>query len=192
MKIYYYNEFSKEYIGEGVAVEDPIDPGNWLLPGNAVAVRPPAYGSGHSSVWDGMAWQVVDDYRDVTVYSTSTGIPSKITELGPIPRGYTRLKPSDSNKTWNGSSWVDKQLDITEIKKSVQIHLDAVAKKMGYNSILDAVSYADEPSVSRYQQDGIRLRKWRSDVWQYVSKLIDNMDELPTIKQLINKLPKVD
>ncbi len=41
MKIYNYHPDTKEYLSEGVADPDPLDPGNWLIPGSSVTFPPP-------------------------------------------------------------------------------------------------------------------------------------------------------
>lgn len=50
--------------------------------------------------------------------------------------------------------------------KTVQTLLDTVAVEFGYDSLLAAASYADEPAVPKFQAEGKALRQWRSLVWQ--------------------------
>ena len=50
---------------------------------------------------------------------------------------------------------------------AVQQLLDSSAKAAGYDSIRVAVTYADEPSVPKFQAEGIAFRKWRSLAWDY-------------------------
>ena len=48
---------------------------------------------------------------------------------------------------------------------AVQGHLDSTAKAHGYDNVMTAVSYADEPAVAKFQADGKAFRAWRSKVW---------------------------
>lgn len=54
---------------------------------------------------------------------------------------------------------------LAALTASVQQHLDDAAKQLGYDSIFTAVTYADEPAVPKFQQEGQALRTWRSQVW---------------------------
>lgn len=48
---------------------------------------------------------------------------------------------------------------------AIQAHLDSVAQSWGYDDIRSACTYADEPAVPRFQDEGRALRAWRSLVW---------------------------
>lgn len=43
--------------------------------------------------------------------------------------------------------------------------VNITAQAFGYDSIDEAVTYADEPAVARYQIEGRALRAWRSMAW---------------------------
>jgi hypothetical protein len=51
---------------------------------------------------------------------------------------------------------------LASLRKSLGDHIDAEAIKLGYDSILSAASYADEPADLKNQVYGIALREWRS------------------------------
>lgn len=97
-----------------VAREDPEDPGRAVVPACSTEDVPPAPGSNQAVVRQdnngnvpayGGAWQLIDDFRGTPVYSTSDGAESTLTELGPIPSGYTQQVPSASTDRWDGSTW---------------------------------------------------------------------------------------
>lgn len=55
---------------------------------------------------DGTAWEIVDDYRGQTAYSTETGEPQTIDYLGPVRDGWTLLAPQTPYDKWDGTQWV--------------------------------------------------------------------------------------
>lgn len=75
----------------------------------------------------------------------------------------------------------------------VQWEIESRARTMGYDNILTAVSYADEPAVAKYQTEGRALRRWRSLVWQHCQTLLAQVAagqaEIPSEVDLIAGLP---
>lgn len=78
----------------------------------------------------------------------------------------------------------------------VQSHLDAAAKVSGYDSIMTAVSYADEPAVAKFQADGLAFRAWRSKVWAYAYQALADVNAgtraTPTVEAFIAELPPLE
>jgi hypothetical protein len=87
------------------------------------------------------------------------------------------------------------QLRMKQCEQAVQNLLDAEAIAAGYDSIHTAVTYADEPAVPKFQQDGIALRTRRSLVWakcyEILGEVISGQRQLPTVDELISELPAV-
>lgn len=79
---------------------------------------------------------------------------------------------------------------------AVQNHMDNRALLLGYDDIKTAVTYAEEPSVPRFQAEGQALRAWRSACWEYCYALLaavkTEQRELPGVDQLIAELPELD
>ena len=48
------------FVGVGQADPDPMDEGNWLIPGGCVTVAPPTLAEGQRAQWAGSGWTVVD------------------------------------------------------------------------------------------------------------------------------------
>ena len=78
---------------------------------------------------------------------------------------------------------------------AVQEALDAKAVEMGFTNIFTAVTYADEPAVPAFQEDGKKLRAWRSLVWEYTyTKLAEvktGVTPIPSIEDVLDGMPKI-
>lgn len=78
--------------------------------------------------------------------------------------------------------------DVFFLRASVISHIENQAKSEGFDSILDAVSYADEPTDPTRQAKGQALRAWRSQCW-VVFDAETQSTPLPNPQQLIARLP---
>lgn len=103
MKIYNYSASTKEYIGETIADESPLEPGQFLIPAHATPCPPPVIPAGHAAVFNGSAWDLVEDHRCEPLWIKATGMASGIAELGPIPSEMTALAPHNAYPLWNES-----------------------------------------------------------------------------------------
>lgn len=66
-RIYYFDETTGSYIGEGLAKPDPMQPDKALIPRNATETPPP----GDRSVWKGDKWVAAAPKPEATVTVTS-------------------------------------------------------------------------------------------------------------------------
>ena len=89
MKIYNYNKDTKEFIKETDARQDPLDPSNYLIPGNATTIKPPVIEDGFVNVFSEISnsWIKTEDNRGVW-YRIREEV--KINDLGPIAEGLTK------------------------------------------------------------------------------------------------------
>ncbi|MFM9902126.1 MAG: hypothetical protein ACKVOT_14035 [Polaromonas sp.] len=100
---------------------------------------------------------------------------------------------------WFAGQWtLNMERQIARIKErlsaAVQAHMEAKAKQLGYDSLLSAISYADEASAPQFQKEGQALRAWRSSVWACCVDLISQVERgrpVPTDEELIALLPQV-
>ena len=80
-----------------------------------------------------------------------------------------------------------------ELVAAIQHFMDEKAQSKGYDNVLSAVTYADEPSMPTFQHDGIAFRAWRSQVWAYcyaqLAAVKTGTRAVPTSEQLISELP---
>lgn len=81
-------------------------------------------------------------------------------------------------------------------EQAVQSKLDTAAQAARYDSIATAVSYAEEPAVPKFQNDGIAFREWRSLVWAYayeqLAKVLDGERTQPTVDEFLLELPVLE
>lgn len=55
---------------------------------------------------DGKAWEIVADYRGQTAYSTKTGQPQPVDDMGDLSATLTLLAPQTPYDNWDGTRWV--------------------------------------------------------------------------------------
>jgi hypothetical protein len=77
---------------------------------------------------------------------------------------------------------------------TVQGLMDTKAQAYGYDNITTAVTYADEPTVPKFQSEGQAFRAWRSDVWaacySYLAQVQAGTKAFPTASDLPGLIPK--
>jgi hypothetical protein len=134
----------------------------------------------------------------------------EVDEFGPLPLGSTSTSPPETTGTevaiWYGE-WVvlpeapapaqpvpPTTEDITaQYEQAVQAKLDGAAQEARYDSISTAVSYAEEPAVPKFQEDGKAFREWRSLVWAYaydqLAKVLSGQRTQPTVEEFLAELP---
>lgn len=85
--------------------------------------------------------------------------------------------------------------EVVVFKTAIQAHMDAAAKAAGYDDIKTAVTYAEEPSVAKFQAEGQAFRAWRSLVWAYgyeqLALVASGGRTKPTVAELVAELPKL-
>jgi hypothetical protein len=57
MKIFWVNPLTREFMGEGVANESPLQPGVFAIPADATTVPPPEASDGFVSIFVDNEWQ---------------------------------------------------------------------------------------------------------------------------------------
>lgn len=110
-----YLSSSVEYlaVGVGIPAHSCVDAPGANKPGYAIRRNADLTG-----------WEYVADHRGETVYSTTTGEPVTVSQLGEYPEGTTTSAPSTAYDKWDGQKWVtdaDAQhsaaLDAAEVKR---------------------------------------------------------------------------
>jgi hypothetical protein len=71
--------------------------------------------------------------------------------------------------------------------------MDAKAQSYHYDDLTTAVTYADEPSVPKFQEEGQAFRAWRSQVWNTAYSILADVQAgtrgFPTVSEVPGLLP---
>jgi len=82
---------------------------------------------------------------------------------------------------------------LAAYETEVQLHMERAAQARGYDSLMTAISYADEPAAPQFQEEGIAFRAWRSACWLKCHDVLNAYQAgdraAPTVAELIAELP---
>lgn len=149
-KVYQFDIENKTYKGELILDDSDKSPsGAWNVPGDCTATAPPAKKEGFACVWNGEAWQEVEDHRGTEYWLPGDvyGTPAReMKELGPLPEGATTTAPEQT-------------LDELKTAKLAEVNAWTAAKITGgfvSNASGEAVTY-DSDKDTQLTMQGIAL-----------------------------------
>lgn len=179
--IVYQTRHDGTLAGTVEADPNPLEPGEWLIPGGCVTVAPPAAPAkaGHAWAWRGNAWTEVVDWRGIPFWLD--GEELRVTLAGvDLPPGATLTKP-------------EPPIDLkAALESAVQAHIDAPAQAWGYDDARAAVTYVGDP-FPRFHAEGVAIRAFRSACWVAAHQLDADVAAghraPPTIDELLALLP---
>ena len=90
-----YTGWSDEYINVGVS-----------MPGHSTDIDPGDEVDGKIAVFTNGQWDLYEDHRGGTVYSTTDASAVTVDYIGPVKDGYTTVAPSGPYQKWDGKKWV--------------------------------------------------------------------------------------
>lgn len=94
-QIYYESDGTKHTVSDA-----------WFtLPEGCTFVTPPEDKTTFVTRWNGTEWVYIKDLRGQVIWNTMTRKPLTITDIGPVPDGYTFKMPGQFDE-WDGSAWV--------------------------------------------------------------------------------------
>lgn len=101
----------------------------------------------------------------------------------PAPEPEPEPEPLTPEQVRAGKVWI------------VQSHMDSAARDFGYDSIANAITYAEEPAVPKFQAEGQAFRAWRSLVWERCYEILAEVESggrgVPSDDELIAELPEL-
>lgn len=132
------------FSGTVPAWESPLEPGHYLLPGQATFDEPPIAGEHEAVQWSGDAWTIIPDWRGVSYY-TSRGDPVVIEDIGVSP-------PADALDTPPPPTFGQRQLAAAKavIHFANRVRRDIV----GGASELEVAGWSDKAAVAARVVDG--------------------------------------
>lgn len=105
--VYQAHPVTGEYVGTSLADPDPLDKGNWLIPGRAFLEAPPEASAGFAAVHvvgEDKCWTLLPDLRG-DVYRTDTGLRENWTAFGELPEGLTAEPCPGPYHVWADGGW---------------------------------------------------------------------------------------
>jgi len=151
MDIYNYSVETKEFISRGPADANPLEPGKFLIPGNATDIQPPACAANEVAVFDGGSWVIKPDFRGQDFYSKSTGQKIRVQDIGALSDDLTPLTPFE-NASWDATlgSW---KLDQVKAMTSIRAQRDSLLSMSDWTQISDApLSATQKAAWATYRQ----------------------------------------
>lgn len=152
MNVYKYNEDTKEYIGIEAAQLDPLETKKaskniYLLPANATFTAPPAEKEGFAVVWNGEAWEQVEDNRGVEYWlpDDKYGAPAReMKDLGALPEGATLTPPEQTQEEKNQEQANEAKSKLNNLAVTAMMATlaggDITAQQNEYQSTITALS----------------------------------------------------
>lgn len=142
MEIHNYHPLTGEFLCNGLADENPLQPEEPIVPGYATPTAPPAAGARRVALyldaagrppqnWPDGSWTLVPDYRAVPLFRTADGSPfvlgQEYTGLGDLPAFLTdEPRPSAAHK-WINEEWeLDEALEVAQLAAAARAKRDAL------------------------------------------------------------------
>jgi len=136
MDIYHYHPLFGTCIGADLADEDPLEPGNPIVPAYATPRPVPDAPAGSVAVylrsdgtvphnWQDGEWQVQPDFRGAPIFSTKDGGPYPLGKsyngIGLLPEdATTQARPSLAH-FWSGAAWVLDPVEDAKQRKAAAV-----------------------------------------------------------------------
>lgn len=159
--VYQAHPATGEYVGPSLADPDPLDEGNWLIPGMAFMVAPPKAKKGFAAVHvpgSSEVWDLLQDLRG-TVYRTDTGQPTNWEQFGPLPEDLTADTRPSPYHVWVGGAWeLDAAAETEALKLQALNTRDELIREAATRiaPLQDAVDLGDATAA-----DEADLKKWK-------------------------------
>lgn len=146
--VYHFDRETFVYLGSGEAFESPVRAGTYLPIGFTTDKAPPDAFAGHVLVFN----EALDEWVQTPVEQPAGPTDVDVT----VPASFEQRKAA--------------------LLQAVDMLLDSQARAHGYTSILTAITYADEPSVAKFQREGKALRAWRSLVYARCYEIVSEVE----------------
>ncbi|HHS9464685.1 TPA: tail fiber assembly protein [Raoultella planticola] len=140
----------------------------FTLPEGCTFMTPPEDKTTFVTRWNGTEWVYVKDLRGQVIWNTMTRAPLTITDIGPVPDGYTLKMPGQFDE-WDGSAWV-KNTDAERAYLIAQADRQKAKLLSAASEQISLLSYAvssgqatDDETAQLARWEGYRLAVSRVD-----------------------------
>lgn len=167
---YNSDTITREYTG---ARQDYIQVGVGLASGayTDVPTLPTGANNAVRRTADGKAWKIVADYRGQMAYSTETGQPQPVTDIGDLPATLTLLAPQTPYDKWDGTQWVtDKDAQraaevaaAAEKLKQLQDEADEVIERLERAIKYDMATDEEKAQLEAWERYSVLLSRVDTD-----------------------------
>lgn len=114
--VYHFNSVTGEYLG----ASDETIPEGVSIPGSSTLIAPGESVTDHVWVFLSGAWELKEDHRGQTYYSTKDQSSIVVSHIGTIATEYVNLVPGSRFDVWDGSLWViDKAAEQQAVIESI-------------------------------------------------------------------------
>lgn len=118
---------------------------------------------------EGSAWEIVADYRGQTAYSTETGQPHPVTDMGDMPATLTLLAPQTPYDKWDGTKWVtDKEAQHAAEVAAAEAKLKQLQDEA--NELIEQLGRAVKYDMATTEE------KAKLETWERYSVLLNRVD----------------
>jgi hypothetical protein len=179
MRVYLYDSVSGEYIGFWDCQADPEgeSESGFLVPEYSTSIEP-TITEGYANVFESEAWSSIIDYRSTPTWSTDTGFPVRVTELGPLPEGVTDIEmPTDGVYLWVDGAW-EKQPDVL-VCTAWQIR--TAATRLSWRTLIEnylSTASIDEQDYWNYYESFSNEHATLLSIFQGISKTQTDVDAI--------------
>ncbi len=126
---------------------------------------------------DNAAWEIVPDYRGHVAYSTVTGQPEVITEMGELPDTLSFSAPQTPFDYWNGTQWVtDKDAEraakVEEIRAQLAqltLEADSVITQLERAIKYDLATDEEKALLEAWEKYSVQLSRVKPEDWPDIS-----------------------
>lgn len=154
------------------------------LAANSTDIQPPTFKNGKIPTFDEDAqkWNLVDDNRRKTVYSTVNQSKSTIDYVGKIKDGFTLLEPTSTYDTWTGKAWADQRTD--EEKEAERLKQFTTLNRLQFklvlheNDLLQSIEDAIESIEDPKMKMKIQIQYSEADKFERTSESVQYMLQL--------------
>ncbi|HBZ7883470.1 tail fiber assembly protein [Klebsiella variicola] len=131
----------------------------FMLPEGCTFVAPPEDKSTFVTHWNGVEWVYLKDLRGQFIWNTATREPLTITDIGPVPEGYTLKMPGQFDE-WDGSAWV-KNVEAERVYLIAQADRQKAKLLSEASEQISLLSYAVS-SGQATDDETVQLARWEA------------------------------